>query len=58
MEIAPIGIEAFILYQNNKNDITNRFDDFEERLLEIGQLTDIMKDLGASGEGMLIRAIK
>ena len=49
MEVVPIGIEVYIDFQNNKNRITNKFEEFDDRLLEIGQLIDIMKDLGGSG---------
>jgi hypothetical protein len=49
MEVIPIGIEVYIEFQNNKNQITNKFDLYDERLLEIGQLIEIMKDLGGSG---------
>lgn len=49
MEIVPIGIEVYISFQNNKNKITNKFDDFDEKLGEIGQLIEILKDLGGSG---------
>ena len=49
MEVIPIGIEVYIEFQSNKNQITNKFDLYDERLLEIGQLIEIMKDLGGSG---------
>jgi hypothetical protein len=49
MEIAPIGIEVYIAFQNNKIAITQKFEDYDERLLEIGQLIEIMKDFGGSG---------
>ena len=49
MEVAPIGIDLYIDFQNNKNAITSKFDDYDETLSDIGQLIDIMKDLGGSG---------
>jgi hypothetical protein len=58
MEIVPIGIEVYISFQNNKNSITNKFDQFDERLGEIGQLIEILKDLGGSGEHVVIRGHK
>ena len=29
MEIVPIGIEVYITFQNNKNHITNKFEEFD-----------------------------
>jgi len=58
MEVIPIGIEVYIEFQNNKNKITNKFDEYDERLLEIGQLIEILKDLGGLGENVVIRSYK
>ena len=58
MEIVPIGIEVYITFQNNKNNITNKFEEYDEKLLEIGQLIEIMKDLGGSGENAVVRSYK
>ena len=58
MEIAPVGIEVYISFQHNKTTITNKFDQFDERLLEIGQLIEIMKDFGGAGENAVISSYK
>jgi hypothetical protein len=58
MEVAPIGIEVYIGFENNKNVITNKMDEYDETLCDIGQLIDIMKDLGGPGENMVVRSQK
>lgn len=58
MEVPPIGIEVYIGFQNNKNAITSKFDEYDETLSDIGQLIDIMKDLGGPGENMVVRSMK
>jgi len=58
MEVAPIGIDLYIDFQNNKNAITSKFDEYDETLSDIGQLIDIMRDLGGSGENMVVRSQK
>lgn len=58
MEIAPIGIEVYISFQNNKQAITSKFDQYDDTLGEIGQLIEIIKDLGGSGENIVVRCQK
>lgn len=58
MEVAPIGIDLYIDFQNNKSAITTKFEEYDETLSDIGQLIDIMRDLGGSGENMVVRSQK
>lgn len=58
MEVTPIGIEVFIVFQHNKVSIAGRIDEFEETLGEIGQLIEILKDLGSSSETAVLRGSK
>jgi hypothetical protein len=58
MEMNPIGIEVFIVFQHNKINITSRIEVFEDTLGEIGQLIEILKELGSSGEIAVMRGSK
>jgi hypothetical protein len=43
MELLPIGIEFFIQFQTNKANITSQFDYFDQTMVEIGFIIDIIK---------------
>lgn len=49
MSASPIGVVPFITFQNNKHEIEERFTEYEERIMQLGYIFDVMRDMDSHG---------